>query len=200
MAQDATSQPANDTAASESPATEDPQAQQPATAPDADTGGDSKPPEQGGDEDKLGDSGRRALASERKARRDAEKSAADLRARLQQFEDANKSELQKAQDDAKRYQEELTTTRVANARLMAAAAHNLPPDLIDLLGTGTDEEIEARAKLLASKLPAKPAEAASPKAPASTRPLESLTPGAKPATQQPEDPNAWLRRMAGRTP
>lgn len=155
-------------------------------------------------DDKLADSGKRALASERKARRDAEKQLTDLRTRLQQFEDAQKSELQKAQERAQQYEQELTATRVANARLMAAAIHNIPPDLIDLLGDGTDEEIEARAQLLAGKLAAvsaaaAPAETAAT-APAAMRPVESLIPGGQPADQEPDDPNAWLRRMAGRAP
>ena len=76
---------------------------------------------------------------------------------------------------------------------MAAAIHNIPPDLIDLLGDGTDEEITARAELLAKKLAA-----AQQPAPAQTRPVESLTPGAKPASQPKPDPDAWLRALAGR--
>ena len=210
MSEDATSQP-SDTTPSTSSATEDDQAQQmladaatQPTAEQADTTLD-KPEPSSTSEDKLGDNGRRALASERKARREAERERNELRTRLQQHEDAEKTELQKAQDAAKRYEQELTTTRVANARLMAAAVHNLPADLIDLLGDGTEEEIDARAKLLAEKLaaatPPPPAEESRPvQSAASTRPVESLTPGGKPASAEPEDPNAWLRRMAGRAP
>lgn len=215
MSEDATSQP-SDTTPSTSSATEDDQAQQmlavAATQIPADPA-DSKDPNASStqtdsantDDDKLGDNGKRALTSERRARREAEKQLSEIRTELAQYRDAEKTELQKAQDAAKRYEQELTTTRVANARLMAAAVHNLPPDLIDLLGDGTEDEIDARAKLLAEKLaaaaPLPPAAEERRQAPAApTRPVESLTPGGKPASAEPEDPNAWLRRMAGRAP
>lgn len=213
MSEDATSQP-SDTTTDTTSATEDEQAQQmladaatqttpaaPGPGSAAQTGGDDessagKP----SGEEQLGDNGKRALTSERSARRAAERQLKELQARLAQYEDAQKTELQKAQEAAKRYETELTTTRVANARLMAAVAHDLPPDLIELLGDGTEEEIDARAKLLAAKLAAAaPAPGAESKpSPAITRPVESLTPGGKPASAEPEDPNAWLRRMAGR--
>lgn len=200
------SQP-SDTTTDTTSATEDDQAQQmlavaatqtPADQAEAtDTTTPDKPGPVTADEDKLGDNGKRALTSERKARREAEKAVNDLRAKLQQFEDAEKTELQKAQDAAKRFEAELTATRVANARLMAAAVHNLPADLIDLLGDGTDDEIDARAKLLAEKLAAvAPASSATEEprpAPAPTRPVESLTPGARPANEAPADPNEAFR-------
>lgn len=163
---------------------------------------DNKPEPAKPADDKLGDSGKRALVTERQARREAEKRLKDLETQLQQYEDAQKTELQKAQEAAQKYQQELTATRVANARLMAAATHNLPPDAIDLLGDGTDEEIDARAKRLAEMITAAAAPASAESAkptPAPTRPVESLVPGAKPASEQPDDMNAVLRRMAGRT-
>ena len=212
MSQDATSQP-SEPATDTSSATEGDQEQQmlavsatqqttAAAADTDDTTGVAPQLESKADDDKLGDNGKRALISERRARRDTEKLLNEVRAELAQYRDAEKTELQKAQEAAKRFESELTTTRVANARLMAAVAHDLPPDLIELLGSGTDEEIDGRAKLLAAKLAAA-APAAHPEAkpaPAKTRPVESLTPGGKPASAEPEDPNSWLRRMAGRAP
>jgi hypothetical protein len=154
-------------------------------------------------EDKLGDGGKRALHVERKARRDAERDLTALKARLQEFEDRDKTELQKAIERAEAAEQGASSMRVENTRLMAAATHNIPPDLIDLLGNGTDEEIDARAKLLAEKLAATaPAPApAEPekKAPAQTRPVESLTAGGQPAGQTPLDMDAFIRGMAGRT-
>ena len=211
MSEDATSQPSEPTT-TDTPATGDDQAQQmlavPATQPPAepadtttDTSTQDKPDPVKVDDDKLGDNGKRALTSERKARREAERALNEARAALAQYQDAEKTELQKAQEAAQRYEAELTTTRVANARLMAAVAHDLPPDLIDLLGDGTDEEIDARAKLLAEKLAATaPAATQEPVKPTPTRPVESLTPGGRPASTEPEDPNDWLRRLAGRAP
>lgn len=214
MSEDATSQP-SDTTTDTTSATEDNQAQQtaavlatptttaPADSDDTTTAGPQPEPAKA-DEDKLGDNGKRALTSERRARRDAERQLNEIRTELAQYRDAEKTELQKAQEAAKRYETELTTTRVANARLMAAVAHDLPPDLIDLLGDGTEEEIDARAKLLAEKLtaasPASPVPETKPSSAAATRPVESLTPGGRLANAVPEDPNNWIRRMAGRAP
>lgn len=213
MSEDATSQPSDTTPSATSATEADPAPQmhaEPASQPTATGMADTSQAEQPSptpdnpEDDKLGDSGRRALASERQARRSAERQLKGLQEQLQQYEDAQKTELQKAQDTAKRYEQELTTTRVANARLMAAAVHNLPPDLIDLLGDGAEEEIDARAKLLAEKLaaasppPAPAVEEPKPAPARPTRPIESLTPGGKPASAEPEDPSAWIRRMAGR--
>lgn len=141
---------------------------------------------------------RKEAAGWRTKYRDAEPQLTEY----QKYLDSQKTELQKAQESAQQFKQELLETRTTNARLMAAATHNLPPELIDLLGTGTEEEIDARAKLLAEKL-----SAASPPAsveperrpPAQTRPVESLTAGAKPADEKPADMDAVLRAWAGRT-
>jgi len=158
----------------------------------------------GTDEDKLGDGGKRALQEERKARRDAEKNLTALQARLQEFEDRDKTELQRAIERAEAAEKGASSMRVANTRLMAAVTHNIPPELMDLLGDGTDEEIDARAKLLADKLAtaAPPPESAPEperRAPVSTRPVESLTAGGQPAGQKALDMDAILRQMSGRT-
>lgn len=226
MAQDATSESSEQTTETQTSATEDDIAQQmlaDATATDAtddttESTGDEKAvekPAKPSGEDKLGDSGKRALASERRARREAEKQLNEIRTRLQQFEDRDKTEIQKAIERAEAAEQNAVSLRVTNTRLIAAATYNLDPDLMDLLGDGSDEEINARAKVLAEKFASAKAAAASPQpadkapasaaetkrgsVPASTRPVESLTPGAKPASQQPDDPDAWIRRMAGRT-
>jgi len=156
----------------------------------------------GTDEDKLGDGGKRALQEERKARRDAEKNLTALQARLQEFEDRDKTELQKAIERAEAAEKGASSMRVTNTRLMAAATHNIPANLIELLGDGTDEEIDAKAASLAAALasaapPPTPAEPEK-KAPAQTRPVESLTAGAQPAGETPTDMNTILRQMAGR--
>ena len=115
--------------------------------------------------------------------------------RLTEIEDAQKSEQQRLQDRATAAEQRTLQLQSANARLLAAATHGIPADLIDLLGDGDEEQINERARLLAEKLTA--AGAAAPTAPSSTRPVESLKPGAAPAASEP-DPDAWLRRMAGR--
>ncbi|MGW2223789.1 hypothetical protein [Streptomyces formicae] len=112
-----------------------------------------------------------------------------------EFEDTQKSELQRANERATGVEQQLAELRSTNARLMAAATYNIPPDLIDLLGSGGDEEINARAEMLAERLKA----AAPPPAATQHRPVESLTPGAATASGSAEaTPDQWIRRMAGR--
>lgn len=111
-----------------------------------------------------------------------------------EFEDAQKSELQKATERAQTVERQLADERAQNARLLAAATHSIPPELIELLGNGTAEEINSRAEALAERLKAP----SPPAPPASQRPVESLTPGAAPSSAAPTDPDAWIRKMAGR--
>lgn len=117
--------------------------------------------------------------------------------KYQEFEDTQKSELQRATERAQGVEQQLADLRATNARLMAAATHNIPPDLIDLLGSGSDDEINARAEALAERL-----KASAPTAPpAQQRPVESLTPGAATASGGTEvTPDQWIRGLAGRTP
>lgn len=137
------------------------------------------------------------------------KENASLRARLRELEplaqaakaaeDAQKSEAQKLAERLASTEKELSESRSTTTRLFAAATHNIPADLIDLLGNGTDEEIDARAKLLAAKLAPAPTEEQAPVASGSQRPVESLRPGASPQTgADPNDPNAWIREYVNR--
>ena len=124
------------------------------------------------------------------------KTNAEAAKRLSEIEDAQKSEQQRLQDRATAAEQRTLQLQSANARLLAAATYGIPADLIDLLGDGDEEQINERARLLAEKLAAA-VPAPVPAAPSSTRPVESLKPGAAPAANEP-DPDAWLRRMAGR--
>lgn len=112
-----------------------------------------------------------------------------------EFEDAQKSEIQKANERAQTVEQQLADERAQNARLLAAATHNIPPELIELLGSGTAEEIGARAEVLAERLKVPPMSA-----PASQRPVESLTPGAAPASAVATSPDDWIRQATGRKP
>jgi hypothetical protein len=117
--------------------------------------------------------------------------------KYQEFQDTQKSELQRANERAQSFEQKLADLQSTNARLMAAATHNIPPDLIDLLGSGSDEEINARAEALAERLKA----TSPPPAATQHRPVEALTPGAATASGSAEaTPDQWIRRMAGRTP
>ena len=73
---------------------------------------------------------------------------------LQQLKDAQLSDIDRAnkeRDDAMRERDE---ARADHSRLMAAAANNLPVDLIDFLGSGTDEEINERAASISEAIEA----------------------------------------------
>lgn len=88
--------------------TEPEEPEQPAAGEEPAKGDDKPKPTKPGD--KLGDPGKRALESERKARRDAEKDLKALKAKVQEFEDRDKSDLERATSRA-----EEAETRVAAA-------------------------------------------------------------------------------------
>lgn len=117
-----------------------------------------------------------AVASERAERKAAEKRAADAEARVQAFEDANKSELEKAAARAEAAEKALEAERTARLRAEVASEAGIPADLRDFL-TGSDEE-SLRAQ--ADKLKAAMATSTEPRSP---RPDPSQ--GAKPANSGP---------------
>ena len=77
--------------------------------------------------------------------------AAASRLRLKEIEDAEKSELEKANETAANETERANTLETELHQLRAALKHGLDLEDVDLLGTGTAEDIEARAKRLADR-------------------------------------------------
>lgn len=134
---------------------------------------------------------RRESASWRTKYREAEPQLAEY----QKWQEAQKTEQQKLAEAKEAAERQLSDLQATNARLLAAATHNIPPELIDLLGSGSEDEISSRAELLAKRLQA--AEPA-PAAPEQQRPVESLKPGAAPGSATPADPDEWIRALAGR--
>jgi hypothetical protein len=111
------------------------------TEPPADE--QSHPPKD--DSDQLGDAGKKAIAAERKARRDAEKALATATAKVAEYEQRDMSE-------AERQAAETEQLRQENARLLAealrsrvAAAKGVPADL---LAGATEDELNAAADRL----------------------------------------------------
>lgn len=108
-------------------------------------------------------------------------------------EEQNKSEVQKALDRAAAAEKRESDLTVK----LVAAQHGISEENIDLLGTGTLEQLTARAARLAALTPA-PAAPETPPAPAgppSQRPVEALKPGASPTPPVvPDDsyPASWL--------
>lgn len=105
-------------------------------------------------EENLGDSGKKALDAERAARKAAEKSAAALKARLDEIEQANLTELEKAQKAATDAQAELAEVTRQNIINRVALAKGVPADLTEFLAGETEDEVAAKADLLMSRLTA----------------------------------------------
>lgn len=104
------------------------------------------------DDAPLGPNGEKALSSERDARKAAEKSAAELKARLDEIEQANLSELEKAQRTAEDAQRQLREITTQNLRNQVALEKGVPSDLVEFLAGDTEEEISSRADTLISRL------------------------------------------------
>lgn len=80
------------------------------------------------------------------------KAYADTKAKLRRREDAELDEQQRLARDLEEATNRGTTLEAENARLKAAIEHGLSAEDLDLLGSGTAEEIAERAKRLAERL------------------------------------------------
>jgi hypothetical protein len=98
----------------------------------------------------LGENGEKALKAERDARKAAEKANADLAARLQAFEDRDKTEAERQADRLANLEKSNRDLALEKARYEAALEHGLSKDDLALLGPGDD--IAERAALLAQRL------------------------------------------------
>jgi hypothetical protein len=105
----------------------------------------------------LGEGGKKALDAERNARKAAEKAAADLKAQLDQINQANESAVEKAQREAKEAQEAAAKATADALRFRVAAKHGLSDEDADLFLTGTDAEtLERQAAALVARTPSSP--------------------------------------------
>lgn len=122
----------------------------------------------------LGDAGKRALEAERKAKRDAERRAAEAEARVKEFEDSQKSELEKAAARAEAAEKAAAEAQAKALRLEIAEEMKVPSNLRRFL-TGTDEDsLREQAESLVNEL------AAAMEA-SRTTPRPDVSQGAKPA-------------------
>lgn len=140
---------------------EDPPKADPPTDPPAD------PP---GDPADLGDGGKKALASERAARKvaedarkAAEKLAAEQAARLKEFEDRDKTELERLTARADAAEKQLLTETAARLRVEVGFENGLTPDQTRRLQGTTREELAADAVALKELFPAAPGNPPGPK-------------------------------------
>ena len=152
------------------------------------------------------------LAKWKQQARDNEKRAklnAEKAKNYDAYEESQKTEQQRLADQLAAAQREAQDAREDRFRLLAAAQYDLPPSLIGHLGGGTEDEITERAEAFAQAineraavLAAAQAQAAAQEQPrngngAGFRPVESLRPGALPASDNKPaaNPNEWFRGM-----
>jgi colicin import membrane protein len=100
----------------------------------------------------LGEAGQKAIKAERDARKAAERTAAELSAKLKSFEDANLSELERSKKAADEAAAELAQLRIENVRNRVALTKGVPADLIEFLTGSTEEDVAAKADLLMARL------------------------------------------------
>lgn len=119
-----------------------------------------------GDERDLGDAGKRALDAERRSRKEAERKAAEMDKKLAEalkriegYEDANRSEVEKMEHQLKKTREQLEDANKqrddSNRRLLVykiATEYGLPADMADRLQGDTEDELREDAEKLQNLL------------------------------------------------
>lgn len=98
--------------------------------------------------DPLGEGGKKALEAERAARKEAERAAAELAAKVKEFEDAQKSEAERTAEALAEAQQRAAKAEAEALRLRIAAETELPADLHEFLAGDTEEELRAKAEKL----------------------------------------------------
>jgi len=100
----------------------------------------------------LNEGGKKALEAERKARRDAERKANELEARLAAIEDKDKSEVTRLTEQVTRLTQELATATVDRARLKVALDKGLTATQAKRLVGSDEDELAADADELLADL------------------------------------------------
>lgn len=116
-------------------------------APEAGTNPDNEP---------LGEAGKQALVKERAAAKAAEKRAADAEARIKEFEDRDKSDAQKLQEEHDAAIAERDTLRTQTLRRDVADEKGLTAAQAKRLVGSTREELEADADDILTAFPVAP--------------------------------------------
>jgi DNA replication initiation complex subunit (GINS family) len=138
----------------------------------------------------------------------------EAQAKAQQWDqhaESQKTEQQKLADQLAAAQEDARKAHEERFRLLACAQYDLPPELISHLGGGSEDEINERAEAFAAAINSRAAVLAAAQGqaangqqqnttpPGPMRPVESMRPGALPASAaKPQDPNSWVRRQIKR--
>jgi hypothetical protein len=103
-------------------------------------------------ESDLGDAGKKALAAERAAKKAAEKQLNELTARLQEYENRDKTEAERLAQRAEQAERERDALRVESLRARVAIAKGLPADLMEFLTAEDEDELIAQADRLMARL------------------------------------------------
>lgn len=96
----------------------------------------------------LGENGEKALRAEREARKAAEKAASDYKAKLDEIEQANLSDLERAQQEAKDATSRLAELERQSLIQRVAIEKGVPANLVDRLRGDTEDDITADADAL----------------------------------------------------
>jgi uncharacterized membrane protein YqiK len=155
----------------------------PATTPPDSTASepDDAKPDTGGSRDWAKEADKwKALARKHEG---TAKANAEAAKRLTEIEESQKTETQKLADKVSAAERERDDARTELAKMRAAVKHGIAEEDLDLLGTGSEEEILARAKRVAERLGAK-------KAP-------DFDGGPRKTADKPADMNTLIRRAAG---
>ena len=107
----------------------------------------------------LGDAGKKALDAMKAERNAAKRERDALRAKLDEIERANLSDLERAQQDAKDARDRLADLERQNVVQRVALEKGLPANLVDRLRGDTEDDISADADALLALVnaPRKPA-------------------------------------------
>jgi predicted nucleic acid-binding Zn-ribbon protein len=103
-------------------------------------------------EETLGDAGKKALDTERRARQAAEKRAKELEAKVKEAEDAEKTELEKLQTQVAELTREAEAATAKADRIEVAVSRGLTPAQARRLVGATRDELEADAEAMAEEL------------------------------------------------
>lgn len=157
------------------------------------------------DADQLGDAGKRALDRMKAARKAAEKKAAELEERLSKYEDQNKTELQRLQEERDKLRDELPKAshkaKALEIALDAAPEHatlaHVRAVAKRLRGENDDELLADAEELFGLVAPTPDSKASAPKV-AGSRPQPRLKGGTAEPDEEPEETDP--RKLAALLP
>lgn len=156
----------------------------------------------------LGDAGKKAIAEEREARREAERQRKEYEARIKeleplaakakQLEDAKKSESEKLTEKLTAAEKRAIEAEQRLLRAEVAAAKGLTTAQAKRLVGATKDELEADADELLASFGTPTGSGGKSKS--GRKPVEQLRPGAVPSDgSAPADMNEWMRRKSSTT-